>query len=411
MQKFGFILRDFVKRKFALVDKIAAVKKTVSLMVFLFILFLPVLTYAAPKVIVNSNTVYFDVQPITLNGRTLVPLRAIFQALDAEVKWDEATQTITATRSDTEIVLVIGGKVYRNGVQVTIEAPALIIKGRTMVPLRFVSESLGCKVQYDPVTQIITITDSSLAEMVKVHFIDVGQADAIYIDLPSETDILIDAGNKEDGPQVVNYLKNQGVDDIELLIATHPHEDHIGGIPAVLDAFKIEKIIDSGRQADTNTFILYQEKVKAENAIWNSNNKQSFSFGPNSLKILTAVGSWEEINDSSVVCRLDTGDIEFLFDGDAQESREKSLTGELSAEFLKVGNHGSDTSTTDQLLSKVKPEIAVISVGAGNPYGNPSREILDRLKDAGVKIYRADLNGTIVVSTDGKTFSIITIKC
>ncbi len=264
--------------------------------------------------------------------------------------------------------------------------------------------------QYDPVTQIITITGSSLAEMVKVHFIDVEQADAIYIDLPSETDILIDAGNKEDGPKVVNYLKNQGVDDIELLIATNPNEEHIGGIPAVLDAFNVKRIIDSGCGVDTSIFKLYQEKVKAENAIWNSNNKQSFSFGPNSLQILTTKGSWTEINDNSVVCRLDTGDMEFLFDGDAQESREKSLTGDLSAEILKVGNHGSDTSTTEQLLSKVEPEIAVISVGAGNTYGNPSQEILDRLKNAGVKIYRTDINGTIVVSTDGKTFSIITIK-
>jgi len=142
----------------------AAIKKTISLMVFLFVLFLPALTYAAPKVIVNSSTVYFDVPPITLNGRTLVPLRAIFQALNADVRWDEATQTITATKDDTKIVLVIGGKAYLNGVQVAIEAPALIINGRTMVPLRFVSESLGCKVRFDPVAQIITITDSSLAE-------------------------------------------------------------------------------------------------------------------------------------------------------------------------------------------------------------------------------------------------------
>jgi len=218
MQNFRFAMRSFVKKIFTFDDQMAAIKKTISLMVFLTVLFIPALAYAAPKVIVNSNTIVFDVPPITLNGRTLVPLRAIFQALNAEVKWDGATQTITATRGDTEIVLVIGGNVYRNGVQVTIETPALIVDGRTMVPLRFVSESLGCQVRYDPATQIITITDSSLSETVKIHFINVGQADAIYIDLPSETDILIDAGNKEDGPKVVNYLRNQGVDDIELQI-------------------------------------------------------------------------------------------------------------------------------------------------------------------------------------------------
>ena len=362
--------------------------------------------YAVPTVILNGQALTFDSPPVTEQGRTLVPLRAIFEALGASVKWDAPTHIITATKNSTRIKLIIGDKAYKNGQEINIDVPAKIIDGRTMVPLRFVSESLGCQVSYDSAAQTITISTGGGDEVINVNFIDVGQADAIYIDFPDNNDVLIDGGNEADGSTVVNYLKNEGVDDIELLIATHPHEDHIGGLPSVLDAFEVEEIIDSGKTADSKIYKEYAADAKAEGAVWQQDNHQTFTFGNIVLKILTGHETWEDVNDYSVVCRLINGNVNFLFTGDAGGPAEAALSGDLQSQILKVGHHGSRTSTSSTFLSKVNPEVAVISVGADNSYGHPTPETLQRLSGAGAKVYRTDLDGNIVVTTDGKTFSI-----
>jgi len=178
-----------------------------------------------PTVIVNGSSLAFDVSPTIENGRTLVPLRTIFEALGATVQWDDITNTVTAAKSGTEIKLTIGGQASKNGQTVNLDVPAKVIDGRTMVPLRFVGEAMGCQVSWDGDTQTISIVSNIAGtggNNIEVHFINVGQADAIYISLPDHNDILIDAGNVADGLTVVNYLTGRKVDDIELLIATHP---------------------------------------------------------------------------------------------------------------------------------------------------------------------------------------------
>jgi competence protein ComEC len=387
-------------------------KRTILLSLVL-ILCLTGTALAAPTVVLNGNTLSFDVPPAIEDGRTLVPLRTIFEALGSQIQWDGATQTVTATKDNTEIKLTIGGQAYKNGQPVSLDVPAKITEGRTLVPLRFVSEALGCEVSWDGSTQTITINSASStgqASQVKVHFMDVGQADAIYIDLPDDNDILIDGGNVGDGQTVCNYLKAQGVDDIELLIVTHPHEDHIGGLPTILDAYRVEKIVDSGKTTESSIYNTYQAKVKTEGAVYESDNYQSYTWGNTALKIYTGSETWEDINDYSVVCRLDTGDIELLFTGDAENPVEATLKGDISAEVLKVGHHGSTSSTSAEFLSRVNPQVAIISVGEGNAYGHPAAETLSKLQASGLKVYRTDLNGNVVFSTDGKTYSVVTQK-
>ncbi len=242
-------------------------------------------------------------------------------------------------------------------------------------------------------------------DQIKVHFIDVGQADSIYIQLPDHNDILIDAGDEEDGPVAADYLRQQGIDeDIELLIATHPHRDHIGGIPDVMAAFHVDEVLDSGLEADSAQYEAYSESINAEGCTWVHDDHQTFNFGDVQLQILTGKEAWDGVNNYSVVARLDCGQVEFLFPGDAEQAVEEMLGRDISAEVLKVGHHGSCSSTSFGFLDRVKPEIAVISAGAGNSYGHPHQETLSRLQTLGIKAYRTDWDGSIVITTDGERY-------
>lgn len=366
----------------------------------------------APTVNLDGRQLSFEVPPMIDNGRTMVPLRAIFEAMGATVSWDQATYSATAIKDGTTVILKIGSTAPTiNGQVKQLDVPAKIVNGRTLAPLRFVGEAFGGTVQWDPNTQLITIisvpgSGSFPSTQIKVHYIDVGQADSIYIQLPDHNDILIDGGNVADGSLVVNYLKTQGVDDIELMIATHPHEDHIGGLPAVLGAFKVDEIIDSGKTATSNIFSSYSAAARAEGCPWLSDSYQKFTWGNSAFQILTGNQNWTDVNDYSVVSRLDCGNIEFLFEGDAEAPVEAVLQGDISAEILKVGHHGSSSSSSPSFLSRVMPKLAIISVGTGNTYGHPTAATLAKLQSIGATIYRTDLNGNIVVTTDGNTYSV-----
>ena len=196
-------------------------------------------------VYINNEKQAYDQPPIVQNGRTLVPLRGIFETLGAKVTWHQSTQTITAVKGNTNVWLKIGSiNVKINNVSKTIDVPAQTKNNRTLVPLRFVSEVFGAKVAWDSKINRIDITYDGVipTKEMKVHFIDVGQGDDIYIKAPEGEDIIIDAGNKGKGDEVVTYLKSQNVDDIEVMISTHPDADHIGGLDEVLEAYKVESI-------------------------------------------------------------------------------------------------------------------------------------------------------------------------
>lgn len=247
-----------------------------------------------------------------------------------------------------------------------------------------------------PVSGPALFTTVPPRDQVKVHFIDVGQADSIYIQLPGNDDVLIDGGDVSDGPAVVEYLRQQGMDgELELLIATHPHRDHIGGLPHVLEAYDVIEVLDSGLAADSRIYESYKESVIAEGCAWSPDHRQAYRFGTIELAILTGDEEWEEVNNYSVVARLDCGEIECLFTGDAEKEAEEMLTGDISAEILKAGHHGSSSSTSAEFLARVHPEVAIISVGEENRYGHPDDEVLKRM--TGIDIRRTDIDGTIVL--------------
>jgi len=239
----------------------------------------------------------------------------------------------------------------------------------------------------------------------KVHFLDVGQGDSILITTGSDA-MLIDVGDRDSGSVVVNYLKKQGVERLKYLILTHPHADHIGGAAEVINAFEIEKIIMPKAEHTTKTFENLLVTIRSKGMkITTPVPGDEYELGSSRFKILAPNSSnYESLNDYSVVIRLTFGNTAFLFTGDAESTSESQILSknfEVKSDVLKVGHHGSASSTSERFLKSVSPKYAVISVGKGNSYGHPTQEVLERLNSYGVKVYRTDEVGTIVATSDG----------
>lgn len=251
------------------------------------------------------------------------------------------------------------------------------------------------------VEEIIDFEEVGEAGDLYVHFIDVGQADSIFIDY-GDYEILIDAGNNGDGALVVDYIKPY-TDEIELLIASHPHEDHIGGLDDVISNYDIIEIIDSGLKADTKTYKDYYDSVLLENAKYNEDSSTSIYVDEYlEIEIYETGDDFINTNDNSVVVKINYVDTSFLFTGDMEEKAEaEALLYDLSANVLKASHHGSKTSSTKEFLDMVNPDIIVISVGKDNKYKHPSTETMLRFLDYTEEIYLTSDEGHIVLKSDG----------
>lgn len=249
----------------------------------------------------------------------------------------------------------------------------------------------------------------------RVHFIDVGQGDSILVITPAGQAMLVDAGESEYGQQVVDYLRAQGVQELAVLVATHPHADHIGGLAAVLGNFKVNRIFAPRVTNNTDQFAGLLTAVKAQGLKINTAQAGvNIPLSGVNAEFIAPLGqSYENLNDYSAVIKLSYNKTAFLLTGDAGEVSENEMLAsgvDLKADVLKVGHHGSYSSTGRDFLQAAGPAYGVIMCGAGNDYGHPHQETLDRLTAAGVKVYRTDLNGSIVVESDGAQIKVSTIK-
>lgn len=240
----------------------------------------------------------------------------------------------------------------------------------------------------------------------KVHFIDVGQADSILIQ-SDEKSMLIDAGNNADSELVKAYLDERNIKKIDYLIGTHPHEDHIGGLDYVINNFDIGKLYMPKITSTTKTFkdVVGAAKNKGLN-FTAPKVGEIIDLGDAKCTILAPINeSYEDTNDYSIVIKLDHGNNSFLFTGDAEQVVEKEMINSevnLQSTVLKIGHHGSISSTSKEFLEKVNPKYGVITVGVDNDYGHPRQLVMDRLKEKNIEVYRTDENGTVVATSDGR---------
>ncbi|MDY3802035.1 MAG: ComEC/Rec2 family competence protein [Bacilli bacterium] len=252
-------------------------------------------------------------------------------------------------------------------------------------------------------------TDSNNTNVVKVEYIDVGQADAILIE-NNKKYMLIDAGNNEDGDLLVNYFKDKNITDFEYVVATHPHEDHIGGMDNIIKNFNIKNYYMPDCYTTTKTFEELLDALEEKNLSFETPDIDSeFLLGDALFKVLYTGTDKRDLNNTSIVLRMTYKDVSFMFTGDATNTTEKKiLAKDLQSDVLKVGHHGSQYSTSDEFLDKVNPKYAIISVGTGNVYDHPKDITLNKLK--GIEVHRTDKEGTIRVISDGKNIDIETFK-
>ncbi|CUN71218.1 ComEC/Rec2 family competence protein [Clostridium disporicum] len=248
----------------------------------------------------------------------------------------------------------------------------------------------------------------------KVHYIDVGQGDATLVQVNGKN-LLIDAGPNKSADSLVEYIKGIGVTTIDHVIATHPHEDHIGGIDEIFDAFEVKNFYSPKVEHTTKTF------EKMINAVTNEGLKITTIKAGDGSKIDLGDGTkveifspvddkYNELNDYSPIMKITFGENSFLFTGDAEKLVEKQViaNGEnIDADVLKVGHHGSTTSSSEDFIKEVSPDIAVIPVGEGNDYGHPHKEILELLEKNNINLLRTDFEGTIILESDGENIKVL----
>jgi len=257
------------------------------------------------------------------------------------------------------------------------------------------------------------VTDTSnLSGIVEVHFIDVGQGDAILIESENES-MLIDAGENNKGTLVSEYLKSQNITNLDYVIGTHPHSDHIGGLDQVINSFSIGMVILPSVVHTTDTYEDLLDAVENNQlSITNAVVGNQYSLGSATFTILAPnSSSYEDLNNYSVVIKLTYDDTSFLFTGDAEKLSETEMlsgTMDLTADVLKLGHHGSAYSTNEEFLDAVHPDYVVISVGKDNKYDHPHAETLQAMQTNHIKVYRTDVQGSVVFTSDGKNISVNT---
>lgn len=268
----------------------------------------------------------------------------------------------------------------------------------------------GCSFQQNTSSGSVSVFPDAL--QLQAHFINVGKADSILL-VQGEHAMLIDGGNQADEDIVAGYIKGLGIDTLEYVIATHPHEDHIGGLTKVIRSFKIQNFILPDVTHSTQAFENMLDAAERKGLKFGKPDlPTTYSLGEASFQILAPNSSdYEQLNNYSVVCKATYREVSMLFCGDAEAVSEKEMLEkeyDLSATLLKAGHHGSNSSNTAEFLAEVQPQVVVITVDETDRTGGPGKTALQSLRETGADIYRSDEDGNIIALSDGQTLEIRT---
>lgn len=277
----------------------------------------------------------------------------------------------------------------------------------------------GCNSSLNETISKLTINPSivkinSNPHKLIVHYIDVGQGDSALIQINNKN-LLIDAGPKDAEDKVLSYIKAQGVTKLDYIIATHPHEDHIGGMATILKNFKVGEFIAPKiyNPPNTSNFKDLISTLKTKNMkinVLNPGNHINLGESVQCQVLAPSNSLYDNLNNYSIVLKITYKNSKFLFNGDAEQESEKQILNngfDVSCDVLKVGHHGSKSSTGEDFLREASPKISIISCGKNNDYGHPHKATLDKLNSINSKIYRTDLHGDIVLASDGDKIKIL----
>ena len=246
-------------------------------------------------------------------------------------------------------------------------------------------------------------------DLLKVHYLDVGQGDSIFIELPNNETMLIDAAESYQSENIINYLKNLNYQKIDYVIGTHPHTDHIGGLKDIINTFEIGKIYMPKVVSTTKTYESLLMAIKDKNLKINTAKAGTSIIDTDALKINILApnnSTYTELNNYSVVTKITYGTTKLLFMGDAEKLSENEIKENVTADVIKIGHHGSNTSSSINFIKKVNAKYGIISVGLNNKYNLPKEEIITNWENSGTKIYLTSINGTITAISDGTNIKI-----
>ncbi|MEM2122409.1 MAG: MBL fold metallo-hydrolase [Candidatus Bathyarchaeia archaeon] len=283
-----------------------------------------------------------------------------------------------------------------------------------MVDLTFLTVAAAYASTYASASVSTSGSTPSPDGFLRVYFLDVGQGDSALVSFPSGAAMLIDGSERSMGPRIVEFLRSLGLSSLDVVVATHPHSDHIGGLIAVLERFNVGLVLDSGQVNPTKTYEDYLNVIDERNIPFKVGREGThLDLDPDvqvnilspPAKLFKDTGS--DLDANSLVLKMVYRQASFLFTGDIEGEVESHLTRfDVDVDVLKVAHHGGRNSCGSRFLKASTPLIAVISVGADNPYGHPNQGALDRLASAGATVYRTDLNGMVSVSTDGHSLLV-----
>ena len=281
----------------------------------------------------------------------------------------------------------------------------------------FIIEYSDNSKNWNHISKVVTVNQNVIEEAGKfyLHFIDVGQAECELMKCNEDT-VLVDTGDVDSFETITSYLDSQNVKELDYLIITHMHSDHMGSAEEVIEKYKPENIIMTRlTESATPTTELYTELLevlsKCDSKIIAAKPGDRYDLDSFSFVILAPNKNYDELNNTSVVIKAYFGDTTYLLQGDAERESEKDILSngfDVNADVLKLGHHGSKTSTCSDYLDAVKPQLAVVNCGKGNKYNHPNNETLEKLESRGIPCFRTDKNGNIVIKSDGKVISVIT---